>query len=210
MGFPRPGGAAGPYSRRRCHEAGRCSSLQFLHLPSGIHNTLLPNIHSGFSLVVRLTSHLSLAKENTVQCCFRMCPHVFWLVCAFQEGCSVCYCLKPNLALVCHTPVSEKVNSRLESTAFRSERRCVGKGGKTSWYGVEPRCTILTAWFSFMKNTYHVTMVLLFFLFLPLGPLQTGHSLWWCLSQESILGDWARDGECTMRLWQHKGYTVSN
>lgn len=125
-------------------EAEPCSSLQFLHLPSSIHNKLLPNTHSCFSLVVRLTSHLSLAKDNAVQCSSHRCSHVFWLVYSFQEGCSVCYyCLKPNLALaVCHTPVSEKVNSRLESTAFRSEGRCVGKRGKTGWYGVEPRCPI--------------------------------------------------------------------
>lgn len=162
--------------------------------------------------MVRLTGHLSLAKGNTVQCSFHMCSHVFWLVYAFQEGCSVCYyCLKANLALaVCHTPVPEKVNSRLESTAFRSERRCVRKGGKAGRYGAGPKMDYLIAWFWFMENTCHVTMVLLFFLVLPLGPLQTGHSLWWCLSQESVLGDWARDGECTMRLWWHKGYTVSD
>lgn len=50
---------------------------------------------------------------------------------------------KPELALgICDTSVPEKVNSVLESTAFRSKRRCVRKEGETSQCGMKPKCTI--------------------------------------------------------------------
>lgn len=133
VGLPGPGprGAAGPGERRRQGAEPR-SGLQFLHLPSCIHSKPLQSVHSRFSPVFRVTSHLAIAKDDTVKCSLCMCSHVPFLVYAFHKWCSVCYyCLKPKLAFdICHTPVPEKVNSVLESTAFRSTRRCVGKAGR--------------------------------------------------------------------------------
>lgn len=78
-----------------------------------------------------------------------------------------------KLALeVCRAPVPDNGNSVLESAAFRSKRRYVGKEGRGNqlvWHGAT--MYYLTTWFPFMKNTYHVTMVLLF-LVLPLGPFK--------------------------------------
>lgn len=55
----------------------------------------------------------------------------------------------PELALdICDTSVPEKVNSVLESTAFRSKTRCVrkeGRGNQSVWHGA--KMYYLTAWF---------------------------------------------------------------
>ena len=183
VGLPGPGprGAAGPGERRR-QRAEPCSGLQFLHLPSCIHSKPLQSVHSRFSpgywLLFRVTSHLAIAKDGTVRCSLCTCSHVPFLVYAFHKWCSVCYyCLKPKLAFdICHTPVPGKVNSVLESTAFRSTRRCVGKARKRNqsvWGGA--KTYYLTTWLPFMKNIpcNHGAFVLLSFAF---RSLQAGHS----------------------------------
>lgn len=73
---------------------------------------------------------------------------------------------KPELALdICDTSVPEKVNSVLESTAFRSKRRCVRKEGRGKPVNVAWSQNVLFHdMVPLMKNTYHVTMVLLFLL----------------------------------------------
>lgn len=60
----------------------------------------------------------------------------------------------------------------------------------------------------FMKNTCHVTMVLLFSVVFAFRSLQTGHSLRWYLSQEIYFGRWGKGWWMCMRLWLHKCYSV--
>lgn len=109
--------------------------------------------------------------------CVCVGSYLYWAVRSKSGAVFVYHFSKSQLALdIGNAPVPEKVNSILESTAFRSKRQALEKQkGDTSQCGLEPGCAV-----SLHGSVYEKHIPCnhgAFFLAVAFRSFQTGHSL---------------------------------